>query len=107
MNITFYWELQEGALEVSPNIDNLDNVVVAINYKRTGLDQDSGTQFSYIGQAACPHPSSDTFTLYDNLTKNDILGWLDLLVETGEIDNTITDELSKNKTILLPLPFEL
>ena len=100
----YHWELNEGALEVMPTKDGLTNVIVAINYQRVGTDQNQRS-FTYAGQMVCPSPSSDDFTLYDNITKQQIISWLESNINTSEIDGIIDEELSKQSTIVLPLPF--
>ena len=100
----YYWELNEGALEVMLSKDGLTDVIVAVNYQRVGVSEDQRL-FTYSGQMVCPSPSSVDFTLYNNITKEQVIGWLEDNLDVSEIDTIIDQELLNTKPVVLLLPF--
>lgn len=74
MGLTYTWKL-EGLKKQNSN--DLDNVIIGTRWKVTGTDED-GVMGSFVG--ATPFELKDlnisTFTPYESLTEEQVLGWV-------------------------------
>lgn len=68
---TFTWVVNR--LVCYPTFDGHDNVVTTVHWRVNGVDgNDAGTVY---GTCNLPGPDAN-FILYENLTLNDVLGWI-------------------------------
>jgi hypothetical protein len=100
----YNWYINE--MEVSPSLDGLTNVVKKINFTYEAVDGEYRTWIrdNYF----CPNPSSTDFTAYDNLTKEQVIGWLESGLDLVDLQKQLQDKIDMLKISLvsLPLPFE-
>lgn len=97
-------------MEVKPSEDGLINVVAYVSYTRVMTKIIDGQEYmaQTSGTLTCPPPESKDFTPYNELTKEQVGGWLDELTGVNEIDNSLDSEiyqLSHPPLKTLPLPF--
>lgn len=100
----YNWYIIE--MEVNPSLDGLTNVVKKIKFTYEAIDGEYRTWIrdSYL----CQNPSGTDFTAYDNLTKKEVVNWLENGVNVIDLQKQLQEkiDLLKNDLIVLPLPFE-
>ena len=94
---TYSWRI--NALDAKIHENDLDNVIYTVHYTFIGQDDsEEPVMASSIGTLGVQYNPEEPFIQYDDLTKEDVVGWLEagLDVETMKqnIDNQI--ELKKN-----------
>ena len=94
---TYSWRIT--ALDAKIHENDLDNVIYTVHYTFIGQDDsEEPVMASSIGTLGVQYNPEDPFIEYDDLTKEDVVGWLEagLDVETMKqnIDSQI--ELKKN-----------
>ena len=94
---TYNWRI--NALDAKIHENDLDNVIYTVHWSFIGQDDsEKPVMASSIGTLSVQYNSEEPFIEYDDLTKEDVVGWLEagLDVETMKqnIDNQI--ELKKN-----------
>ena len=94
---TYSWRI--NALDAKIHENDLDNVIYTVHYTFIGQDDsEEPVSASSIGPLGVQYNPEEPFIQYDDLTKEDVVGWLEagLDVETMKqnIDNQI--ELKKN-----------
>jgi len=78
----FFWSVYQ--LDTAPTLDSLVDVVITVHYGRTAVDGEY-TAYSY-GTMGCATPSETDFTVYDDLTFEQVCGWLENGLDTASID---------------------
>ena len=94
---TYNWRI--NALDAKIHENDLDNVIYTVHWSFIGQDDsEEPVMASSIGALGVQYNPEEPFIQYDDLTKEDVVGWLEagLDVETMKqnIDNQI--ELKKN-----------
>jgi hypothetical protein len=103
-----YWVITE--MDCKPVEDNLQDVVVTIHADRLYNVEIEGKTYNarWYGTASCPLPNGEDFTPYDQLTYEQVCGWLDNLLPVVEIDLNLDAQIENQVNppiITLPLPF--
>jgi hypothetical protein len=103
---TYTWTIVALDCKVSEN--NLQDVVYNVHWQYTATNENGITATDMGVQYVSP-PSTETFTPYSELTKEQIIGWLDVCMNvpaiTADVDNKI--KLIINPVdVTPPLPFE-
>ena len=103
-----YWVITE--MDCKPVEDNLQDVVVTIHAERLYNVEVEGKIYNarWYGTASCPLPSGEDFTPYDQLTYEQVCGWLDNLLPVVEIDLNLDAQIENQVNppiVVLPLPF--
>lgn len=100
----YNWYINE--MEVSPSLDGLTDVVKKINFTYEAIDGEYRTWIRDI--YLCPNPSGTDFTAYDNLTKEQVVSWLEDGLNVVDLQNQLQEKINvlKLSLIALPLPFE-
>ena len=100
----YNWYIIE--MEVSPSLDGLTNVVKKINFTYEAIDGEYRTWIrdNYL----CPNPSGTDFIAYDNLTKEEVVSWLENGLNIIDLQKQLQEKIDmlKISLITLPLPFE-
>jgi hypothetical protein len=94
---TYNWRI--NALDAKIHKDDLDNVIYTVHWSFTGQDDsEEPVSASSIGTLGVQYNPEEPFIEYDDLTKEDVVGWLeselDVEAMKQNIDNQI--ELQKN-----------
>lgn len=103
---TYTWFI--AALDCKIDENNLQDVVYNVSWKYNAINENNVMALTY-GDLLVPSPSPEDFTPYSELTKEQVVGWLeaglDVPALTLELDKQI--ELIVNPVdVTLPLPFE-
>lgn len=108
MEIKYYWEIKE--LVTKKQLENLTDVVVIVHWVRKGETIVNGEIFesSMRGSMSCDSPSEIDFTAYQNLTFEQVCGWLEsglgYMSFDAELENQINDKVNP-PVVSLPLPW--
>lgn len=102
---TYTWFI--AALDCKVNENNLQDVVYNVHWRYTATNENGINAQTYGAQAVSP-PSEEVFTPYDELTKEQVVGWLEASMDVPAmnlmLDNQI--ELIVNPVdVTPPLPF--
>jgi hypothetical protein len=105
---TFFWEIQ--SMEVIIKDGNLNDVVYNINWTLNALTEANNVPYSVnsYGSVVVPPPDPDDFTPYEDLTKDQVVGWLYLVLPVPDMEASLTrqlDAMINPTTETLPPPF--
>ena len=110
MAITYNWVI--SAMDEYPTTaDNLTDVVFNVHYRRqaTEIDENGKMWFAETyNVVSVPVPSPENFTTYDQLTLEQVCGWLESVLNMESLDESLARqiELQKNPPVVsLPLPW--
>jgi hypothetical protein len=104
----FFWSVYQ--LDTAPTLDSLVDVVITVHYGRTAVEGEY-TAYSY-GTMGCATPSETDFTVYDDLTFEQVCSWLDAGLDVAsidaglqqDIDNQINPPIVKLALPWIPIP---
>lgn len=104
MTITYTWTVDQ--LFILPQVDKYTDVVVQAIATLTGTN---GTQGSAVGgiQVQFSMPQGDNFTPYDELTQDQVIGWIvDTLGPSGvaQYETIIQQEIDVPPPVPQPAP---
>lgn len=103
--ITYKWTISAFDCKVD---ENLDKVVTTVHWRYIGIDED-GISSEVYGAQAVGEPNPDAFTPYLYLSEEQVIGWMESVMDFKTMNKNIADqiELIKNPIqITLPPPFE-
>lgn len=94
---TYSWTINK--LDVYPEQDSLVNVVYNVHYTYTGTSSDTdddGNAYtaSMIGTKKIGAPDSDDYTAFDDLTKSDVVGWLEAEIDMDSFQSSVDNRIS-------------
>ena len=108
MSNTYTWSI--NYMDTKPSLDGLTDVVVSCQWNCTAsTGGDVPTTASSYGYAHFEPPTSGDFTVYPDLTQDQVLGWVwasgvdKASVESG-LDANIEQQLNP-PTVILPNPW--
>jgi hypothetical protein len=109
MAITYNWVIS-SMNEYPKTEDNLTDVVFNVHYRRnaTEVDQDKTWFSETYNVASIPAPTPENFIPYEDLTFEQVCGWLEQVLNVEAIDESLARqiELQKNPPVVsLPLPW--
>jgi hypothetical protein len=91
------------------NLDEqLDKVVTTVHWRYKGTDQDGTTAETY-GAQAVGEPNPDAFTPYPEINKEQVIGWMESVMDIEAMQENITNQISLTKnpvTATLPAPWQ-
>jgi hypothetical protein len=90
MAITYTWEITN--MRKASQLDGLENVLVHVRWKKIGTDE-NGTTGEFQGATPLSAPSGD-FTPYEELTKEQVLGWVQAVV-VGSYEQHVNEQIQK------------
>lgn len=108
MAISYSWVI--SSMDEYPQADNLTDVVFNVHWRRQASEVDGDKTYSaevYSCQSMSA-PEPDNFTPYDQLTFEQVCGWLDASLDVQSIDASLAlqiEEQKNPKVISLPLPW--
>ena len=108
MEIVYSWVIEQ--MQEVPKQGSLTDVVINISWRRYATAEvDGETQTAgALGFYSCPAPSGTDFTPYDQLTEDQVIGWLEAGLDMEAIDRNLTvqlEELFNPPIVILPLPW--
>jgi len=89
--------------DIYPSKDALTNVIKKVYWKVECIN--NGKYYFETGEYLLPSASDTDFTAYDNLTKEQVLAWLDVDFEQVKADLEQKIDAVNNPTINLQLPW--
>jgi hypothetical protein len=84
-------------LEVASKIGELENVVTRITYLYNGEDE-NGFKSSYNGITLMPSPEDNSFKLFNTLTEEDIIDWLNQVINKAQMEEIIEKSIKYQKS---------
>jgi hypothetical protein len=110
MAITYNWII--SSMEEYPSTsEGLNDVVFIVNWRRTASETIDGKNYivDTFNQLGVPAPSPEDFTPYQDLTFEQVCGWLDAGLNVEEIDAALAVQLENvinPPVVSLPLPWQ-
>lgn len=105
MATNFMWVLPQDCMITAKSLDGNVDVVVTVNAYRSISD---GTNSTKTPVCLGLTPPAEGFIPYQELTQEDVEGWLDAGLPVDEIDAQLVvqlDDIINPKTVVLPNPF--
>lgn len=104
------YKMSISSMLTAPSEDGLTDVVKMVSWLYTATDVEDDKTFTaqIAGDYAFDTPSEADFTPYNELTEDQVIGWIeagmDMQALTAQIDQRISDQ--KNPPVVtLPLPW--
>ena len=106
--IQYNWVIY--AMENYPKADGLDNVVFQVHYRRQATEvDDEKTWFAETYSVVnVPAPSPEDYTPYEDLTFDQVCGWLEATLDVAVIDESLANQIEEQKNpkvLQSPLPW--
>ena len=90
--ITYQWTI--SALDCAVSKDGLTNVVETIHWRYRGTNENDTTAETY-GAQAVGDPNPESFTPFDELTKEIVEQWLEEIIDMEEIQSNIDNQINE------------
>ena len=106
MEIIYTWEIT--AMEVILNQDGLSNVVSNIDWRLIATVKGQPYTALHWAKQYVSAPDADTFTAYDELTKEQVVGWLESVLDVPQLKENLEEQINLQAnpvTAILPPPF--
>lgn len=94
MAISYTWDITN--MRKAPQLEGMDNVLVHVRWTKTGTDE-NGTTGVFQGATPLPLPTSGSFTPYEELTKEQVLGWVQAVV-VDSYEQHVNEQIQKQIT---------
>lgn len=104
--ITYEWNFPAFDCKVDDN--GLNKVVTTVHWTYNGTDED-GISSGIYGAQAVGEPNPDAFTPYPELSKEQVIGWMESVMDVDAMNKSLADQIDLIKNpiqITLPPPFE-
>lgn len=105
---TYEWVIEQ--MTSYPQYDGETDVVFSVNWRLNGTDG-NGHNGTVYGSVGVTYDAGSTFTPYDQLTQDQVVGWVievlgqeDIDANKLSIDNQINEQISPS-AVILPLPW--
>lgn len=101
--ITYKWTFSAFDCKVDEN--GLQDVVTTVHWRYSGTDED-GVTYEIYGAQAVWEPNPDAFTPYPDISEEQVIGWMETVIDMEEMNSNITKqiELIKNPIQITLLP---
>lgn len=106
MEIIYTWEIT--AMEVILNQDGLSNVVSNIDWRLIATVDEEKYRAEQWAKQYVSAPDVNTFTAYDELTKEQVVGWLESVLDVAQLKENLAEQINLQAnpvTAILPPPF--
>jgi hypothetical protein len=109
MEIIYNWEIEQ--MQEVPQQGPLTDVVINISWRRYATTVVSEKEYTAgtFGFFVCSQPSGEDFTPYEDLTRDQVIGWLEAGLDVESIDRNLIAQLNDQinpPVIILPFPWE-
>ena len=109
MEIVYSWAIEQ--MQEVPQQGPLTDVVINISWRRFGTTvvDDKEYQAGAFGFFVCSQPSGEDFTPYEDLTREQVIGWLEAGLDVEAINLNLIAQLNDQinpPVVILPLPWE-
>lgn len=92
MEIIYTWEIT--AMEVVLNQDGLSNVVSNIDWRFIATVENKPYTALHWSKQYVSAPDATTFTNYEELTKEQVVGWLESLINVVELKENLEYQIN-------------
>ena len=93
---TYSWRI--NALDAKIHEDDLDNVIYTVHYTLTGQDDsEESVSASSIGTLGVQYNPENPFISYDDLTKEDVVGWLEDGLDVDSMKESLDNQIELKK----------
>ena len=93
---TYSWII--SALDAKIKEDNLENVIYNIHWRYTAHDEnDEKIMSTRIGVLSVKYKEGDPFIPYNDLTKNEVIAWLDAGLDVDELKTYLDKDIELKK----------
>jgi len=106
MEIIYTWEIT--AMEVILNQDGLSKVVSNIDWRLIATVDGQKYRAEKWAKQYVSAPDADTFTAYDELTKEQVISWLESVLDIPQLKENLEEQINLQAnpvTAILPPPF--
>jgi hypothetical protein len=106
MEIIYNWEIT--AMEVILNQDGLYNVVSNIDWRFIATVENKPYTALHWSKQYVSAPDANTFTAYEELTKEQVVGWLESVLNVPQLKENLEEQINLQAnplTALLNPPF--
>jgi hypothetical protein len=107
MEIIYTWEIT--AMEVTLQVDGLTNVVSNIDWRLIATVEDKPYRALHWAKQYVSAPDATTFTNYEELTKEQVVGWLEGVLNVPQLKENLEEQINLQAnpvTAILPPPFQ-
>jgi len=107
MEIIYTWEIT--AMEVILNQDGLPNVVNNIDWRLIATIDGEKYRAEQWAKQYVSAPDANTFTNYEDLTKEQVIGWLENILDVSQLKENLAYQIDLQAnpiTAILAPPFE-
>jgi hypothetical protein len=109
MEIVYSWAIEQ--MQEVPQQGPLTDVVINISWRRYATTVVSEKEYiaGTFGFFVCSQPSGEDFTPYEDLTRDQVIGWLEAGLDVEAIDRNLIAQLNDQinpPVVILPLPWE-
>jgi len=107
MEIIYTWEIT--AMEVILQQDGLTNVVNNIDWILIATSEDGTYSAIKLAKQYVSAPDVNTFTNYEALTKEQVVGWLESVLDVHQLKENLQEQINLQAnpvTSILPPPFQ-
>lgn len=107
-NVIYNWVISQ--LDCVPKQNDLTDVVVICHWRRNATTTVDGKDYfaDVYGTQSFTQPSDENFTPYEELTYEQVCGWLSNSMDVEQLNLTLNNQLENQinpPIIVLPLPF--
>ena len=83
--------------QVNPSADGLEDVVVKVHWRRQVFAEPNGVAYAYEtkGETDMPIPSSTNFIVFEDLTEDTVITWLEANIDMTALNAQLDTELDK------------
>ena len=92
MEIIYTWEIT--AMEVILNQDGLSNVVSNIDWRLIATVADKPYTALHWAKQYVSAPKTDVFTNYEELTKEQVVGWLESVLDVPQLKENLAYQIN-------------
>ena len=93
---TYSWRI--NALDAKIHEDDLDNVIYTVHYTLIGQDDsEEPVSASSIGTLGVKYNPENPFISYDDLTKEDVVGWLEDGLDVDSMKENLDKQIELKK----------
>jgi hypothetical protein len=104
--ITYTWNFT--AFDCKVQEEEMEKVVTTVHWRYKGIDENDVTAEIY-GAQSVGEPTPDTFIPYPDLTEEQVIGWMEGVLDVEEMQDNIANQIdliANPVTITLPPPFD-
>ena len=83
-----------NAVDVHTQVGDLEKVVYNVHWSYIAQDENGNTA-SMIGVQTVEEPNADNFTAFDQLVQDDIISWIEPLMEVADMQSNLDAQIAE------------